>query len=67
MINTAKHPRDKALIAILYDSGARVGEIAGLLVKHVSFDQLGAVIMVKGKTGMRRVRLVLVELMLQTG
>ncbi|MFZ2499525.1 tyrosine-type recombinase/integrase [Methanosarcina sp.] len=57
MIETADHPRDKALIAVLYDSGCRIGEIGGLQVKHVSFDQYGAVLAVHGKTGSRRVRI----------
>lgn len=54
----AQSPRDKALIHVLYESGCRVGEIAGLKIKHVSFDTYGALLIVNGKTGMRRVRLV---------
>lgn len=58
MIESAKHPRDKALIAMLYDSGARIGEIGTLCIKHLSFTQTGGYAMVKGKTGMRRIILI---------
>ncbi len=58
LIQAAEHPRDKALISILYESGCRVGELATLKLKHVSFDKYGAQLIVSGKTGMRRVRLI---------
>lgn len=58
MINAAEHPRDKAFIASLYETGCRIGELASLRVKNVSFDNYGAVIVVTGKTGMRRVRMI---------
>ena len=58
IINVSEYVRDKAFIAVLYDAGARVSEIANLKRKHIAFDQYGAVITVDGKTGMRRVRLI---------
>ncbi len=58
MIKVCEHPRDRALIACLYESGARISEIGNLKVKHVKFDQYGAVLIVDGKTGMRRVRII---------
>ena len=58
MIEAAEHPRDKALIASLYESGCRVGEIAALRISHIHFDEYGAYMIVKGKTGSRRIRLV---------
>ncbi len=51
-------PRDRALVASLYESGARISELSNLKIKHVKFDQYGAVLMVDGKTGMRRVRII---------
>ena len=54
----AEHPRNKAIIAMLWESGARVGEIANLLFKHVTFDEYGIKITVKGKTGSRKIRLI---------
>ena len=56
MINAADHPRDKAFIAVIYESGCRIGEILSLQMKNVSFDeQTGCKIIVDGKTGMRRI------------
>ena len=58
MIEAAEHPRDKALISTLYESGCRIGEIGSLRLGDVQYDEFGAVIIVHGKTGSRRVRLV---------
>lgn len=58
MIKAANHPRDKAVIAILYEGGLRIGELASLKVKNVAFDKHGAIIKVHGKTGKRMVRIV---------
>jgi integrase/recombinase XerD len=59
LINYAQNLRDKAYIAVLYESGAREGELEELLLKHVVFDENGAVITLpKGKTGARRIRIV---------
>ncbi|MDO8634125.1 MAG: tyrosine-type recombinase/integrase [archaeon] len=58
LVEAADHPRDKAFIYTLYESGARVGEVLGLEIKDVVFgDQLTS-IQVKGKTGQRRIPLV---------
>jgi integrase len=57
LIQTADHPRNKAFIAILYDSGARIGEILTMKIRNVNFDNYGAIIKVTGKTGDRRIRL----------
>lgn len=58
MIVCAKKKSDKAIIALLWDIGARVGEIGNLRVKHIKFDEYGATVNLKGKTGYRRVRAV---------
>lgn len=50
--------RDRAFFATLYESGCRVGELMSRKVKHVQFDQHGTVLIIDGKTGMRRVRLI---------
>jgi integrase/ribosomal protein L40E len=58
MVEKASNIRDKALIYVLYESGCRIGELLNLRMKHVQFDKYGAVLIVNGKTGMRRVRIV---------
>lgn len=47
----------KAIVALLYESGMRAGEFLSLKLKHVKFDDCGAVIIIPdGKTGARRIR-----------
>lgn len=58
LIEAADNSRDRALVAILYESGARLDEIITLKLKNVEPDQYGAVLIVGGKTGQRRVRLI---------
>jgi len=58
MLEAADHPRTLALIHVLAESGARVGEIANLRIKDAVFDEYGAIIHVNGKTGERPVRLI---------
>ncbi|MGA2789491.1 MAG: site-specific integrase [Candidatus Bathyarchaeia archaeon] len=53
-----QNQRDRALILVLYETGCRVGEILTLKVDDVQFDTHGAVMIVKGKTGPRRVRII---------
>jgi len=58
LIKAGEHPRDKSLVSLLYESGCRIGEILSLKIKHVTFDEFGAKILVDGKTGMRKMRVV---------
>jgi len=58
LIEIAETPRNKAFIYVLYESGCRIGEILTLNIKHVRFDEYGAILTVDGKTGMRRVRII---------
>jgi site-specific recombinase XerD len=58
MIEATDIIRNKAIIALLYEGGLRIGELASLKMKNVQFDDHGAVIKVRGKTGERRVRIV---------
>ncbi len=58
MAEAADHPRDKALILALYETGCRIGEMLSLRMKNVIFDQYGAILRVTGKTGDRRVRII---------
>lgn len=58
IISETKSLREKALIHCLYESGCRISELLTLQLKNIKFDEYGAVIIVSGKTGDRRVRLV---------
>jgi site-specific recombinase XerD/ribosomal protein L40E len=58
LVDAAEHVRDKAFILTLYETGCRIGEILALQIKHVQFDDFGAVLLVNGKTGQRRVRVI---------
>lgn len=59
LIDTASSLRDKAFIALLYESGARKGEILDIQIKHIQFDENGCVVTLpKGKTGARRIRII---------
>lgn len=58
MIKFCKNARDKAFISALYESGCRIGEIITLRLKNISFDKYGVIFIVKGKTGVRRVRII---------
>ena len=55
MIESAGNVRDKAIIAVLYDSGIRVGELLSLRKKDVDLSGEPNHITVNGKTGMRRI------------
>jgi len=58
LADSCLNQRDRALILLLYESGARAGELIGINLKDIKFDEYGAVIMLNGKTGMRRVRVI---------
>jgi len=58
MIESCRNTRDKALIAVAFDAGARSNELESLLVGNVSDHEHGLQIMVDGKTGERAVTLV---------
>ncbi len=57
LVDTASTQRDKAIIFTLYESGARIGELAEAKIRHFVTDEHGSVLTLDGKTGMRRVRL----------
>lgn len=58
MVEKASNPRDKAMVMVLYESACRASEVMSLKIKHVTFDRYGSIIIVNGKTGMRRMRLI---------
>ena len=58
MVEAADNLRDKALISVLYESGCRIGEILTLKIRHVEPNEYGSKIIVRGKTGMRKILLI---------
>ena len=50
--------RDRAFVHTFSDLGCRPGEILTRQIKHVKFDDNGAVIVVDGKTGPRPIRVI---------
>ncbi len=58
MIAAAEKTRDKAMIAVGFEGGFRTGELLGLEIRDLSFDEMGVKAKVRGKTGERIVRLI---------
>ena len=59
LIEAAEHPRDKAFIAMLYELGARIGEIGNLRIHDVTKDRYSYLVDLNGKTGHRTPRIVI--------
>lgn len=55
LINGTNNLRDKAIVALLFDSGIRAGELMALRLKDISLDAQPAHIRVDGKTGQRKI------------
>ncbi|KXB08420.1 hypothetical protein AKJ56_01315, partial [candidate division MSBL1 archaeon SCGC-AAA382N08] len=58
LIKTAENPRDKAFISMLWETGARIGELIDLTVGSIEDRKNGKKVVIKGKTGARRLPLV---------
>ncbi len=58
VIQAADHPMKRSLISLLWETGARVGEIGNSKIRSIQFDGTEATVMLDGKTGMRQVLLV---------
>jgi len=57
-IEACKNPRDKAFVALLYETGARIGELIDLTVGDIEDRKHGKKVVIDGKTGSRRLPLV---------
>jgi len=66
LIEVAENPRDKAFISMLYELGARIGEIGQLSIRDVTRDEHSFVIDLSGKTGHRTPRIVVSDSYLST-
>lgn len=58
LLAVCKSQRDRAILILIWDSGCRLDEILTRNINHVQFDEHGATMIVNGKTGMRKVRLI---------
>lgn len=58
LVDVATNIRDKAFVRCLYESGCRISELLNLQIKNVQFDEYSPIIVVSGKTGSRRIRLI---------
>lgn len=58
MAQASSNPRDKAIVQCLYETGCRIGELLTIRIGNIKFDEYGAVLHVRGKTGDRRIRIV---------
>lgn len=56
LLSACENSRDRAFTMTLYELGGRIGELLSLRRKNVAFDEFGAVLILSGKTGDRRVR-----------
>lgn len=66
LIKAAEHLRDKAFIVMLYELGARIGEIGNLRIKDVTRDKYSYIVDISGKTGHRTPRIVMSDPYLTT-
>jgi integrase/recombinase XerD len=58
ILAAGRNPMEKAFVAILFETGARIGEMLSVRIKDISFDQLGSRLQVDGKVGQRMVRVI---------
>ncbi len=57
LVDACRNERDRAFIAVLWETGARIGELIDLQVSHIENTTLGKQVVVAGKTGSRRLLL----------
>jgi len=59
MVKAADNPRDRAMLYVLYEGALRPGELLNMRVKSVEFKENYCLITVSGKTGLKRIPLIL--------
>ncbi|MDB2284461.1 tyrosine-type recombinase/integrase [Halorubrum ezzemoulense] len=57
LLRVCHNDRDRAFVAVLWETGARIGELIDLKVGHIEQTALGKQMVVSGKTGSRRLLL----------
>lgn len=58
LLEATRNPRDKAFIALLWETGARIGELIDITVGDIEDHKNGQKVVIDGKTGPRRLFLV---------
>jgi len=58
LLTAEDNARNQALIALMYESAGRLGEILALKIRDVQTDEYGVIVKLFGKTKLRNVRLV---------
>ncbi len=59
MLKACQNSRDRAMLSLLYETGARIREISAMMIKDVIFDDYGAVIWFpRSKTQRRNLRVI---------
>lgn len=58
IIGACDHPRDQALISVMYETACEPFEVLNMKVSSVMFDEDGGVVVLKGAMGSRRIRVV---------
>ncbi|OKY78283.1 MAG: XerD/XerC family integrase [Candidatus Methanohalarchaeum thermophilum] len=58
LIEATTNPRDKLLISLLWETGARIGELIDLTIDDIEDHRHGKKITIDGKTGQRRLPLI---------
>ena len=58
LLNASTNARIQAVLAVLYDSALRLGELLGLRIRDVEFYEKHALLRVDGKTGERTVPII---------
>lgn len=57
LVDACRNERDRAFVAVLWETGARIGELIDLQVGHIEETIQGKQVVVSGKTGSRRLLL----------
>lgn len=58
IVNVATNTRNKLFVRLLYETGARIGELLSLTLDGIEFDGHGATVQIYGKTGERKLRII---------
>lgn len=56
LIRGARNRVQRLLVELLFETGARCGEIANLRIRDIQFDEFSAIVALTGKTGTRKRR-----------